>query len=142
MLNIKRLSYSDCEIIMNAAVARSIKVGTPKDIAIVDESGNLLQFKRMDGAKFSASEIAINKAFTSAGGGRATREYKEVAGPGGPAFGIHTQLGGRFTILGGGIPIVVEGEIVGAIGVSSGAATEDHDVAQAGIDAFMEALGS
>lgn len=142
MLNIKRLSHADCDVIMDAAVAKSVEVGTPKDIAIVDESGHLLQFKRMDGAKFSASEIAINKAFTSAGGGRATREYKDVAGPGGPAFGLHTQLGGRFTIIGGGIPIVVDGEIVGAIGVSSGAAAEDHDVAQAGIDAFLATLGT
>ena len=140
MLTVKRLSMADCDTIMAAAVAKAHEVGTPKDIAIVDESGHLLAFKRMDGAKFSAVDIAINTAFTSAGGGRATKDYKDVAGPGGSAFGIHTQLGGRFTIIGGGIPIVVDGEIVGAVGVSSGAAAEDHDVAQAGIDAFTATL--
>lgn len=140
MLTIKRLSHADCDTIMAAAVAKANEVGTPKDIAIVDESGNLLQFKRMDGAKFSSAEIAINKAFTSAGGGRATRDYHAVAGPTGPAFGLHTQLGGRFTIIGGGIPVIVDDEIIGAVGVSSGAAAEDHDVAQAGIDAFMATL--
>lgn len=140
MQTIKRLSLDDARVIMAAAEAKADEIGVPRDIAIVDESGYLIAFHRQDGAKFSAIELAVNKAFTSAGGGRATREYKEVAGPGGPAFGLHTTLGGRFTIIGGGIPIKVDGQIVGAIGVSSGAATEDHDIAQAGVDAFMATL--
>lgn len=140
MLNIKRLSLADAKVITAACEAKAIEVGTPKDIAIVDESGHLILFTRMDGAKFSAIDIAIDKAFTSAGGGRATREYKDVAGAGGPAFGLNTLLGGRFCIIGGGMPIVVDGQIVGAVGVSSGAATEDHDVAEAGIKAFLSNL--
>ncbi len=140
MLNIKRLSLAEAKLIMAACEQKAREVGTPKDIAIVDESGYLILFTRMDGAKFSAVEIAIDKAFTSAGGGRATREYKEVAGAGGPAFGLNTLLQGRFCIIGGGMPIVVDGQIVGAVGVSSGAATEDHDVAEAGIQAFLASL--
>ncbi len=140
MLTIKRLSLADAELILDACASKAREVGTPKDMAVVDESGYLIAFRRMDGAKFSAVEIAINKAFTSAGGGRATREYKEVAGPGGPAFGIHTQLQGRFCILGGGIPVVVDGQIIGAVGISSGAATEDHTVAEAGVQAFLASL--
>lgn len=137
MLTVKRLSLSDAELILDACQKKAVEVGTPKDIAVVDESGHLIAFRRMDGAKYSSVEIAINKAFTSSGGGRATRDYKAVAGPGGAAFGLHTQFQGRFTILGGGIPVVVDGAIVGAVGVSSGAADEDHAVAEAGIAAFM-----
>jgi uncharacterized protein GlcG (DUF336 family) len=137
MLTIKRLSLTDAKTIADACEAKAREVGTPKDIAIVDESGHLIEFRRMDGAKFSSVEIAINKAFTSAGGGRATKDYKEIAGPGGAAFGLHTQFQGRFTILGGGVPVVVDGQIVGAVGISSGAAAEDHLVAEAGIAAFL-----
>lgn len=140
MLNIKRLSLGDAKTILAAAEKKAEELGVPQDIAVVDESGYLIAFTRMDGAKFSAIEIAVNKAFTSAGGRRATRDYKEMAGAGGPAFGLHTQLGGRFTIIGGGVPIVVEGQVVGAVGVSSGSAVQDHDVAEAGIAAFMATL--
>lgn len=141
MLTIKRLSLADAKTIADACEAKAKEVGTPKDIAIVDESGYLIEFRRMDGAKFSSIDIAINKAFTSSGGGRATKDYKEIAGPGGAAFGLHTQFQGRFTILGGGIPVVVDGQIVGAVGISSGAAAEDHLVAEAGIAAFMAVKG-
>ena len=137
MLTIKRLSLADAQIILDACQRKAVEVGVPKDMAVVDESGHLIAFRRMDGAKFSSVEIAINKAFTSSGGGRATRDYKAVAGAGGAAFGLHTQFQGRFTILGGGIPVIVDGQIVGAVGISSGAADEDHAVGEAGIAAFM-----
>jgi uncharacterized protein GlcG (DUF336 family) len=140
MLTVRRLSLEDAKTILEAAERKATEIGVPQDIAVVDESGYLLTFSRMDGAKFSAIEIAINKALTSAGGRRATREYKEVAGPNGPAFGLHTQLGGRFTIVGGGIPVVVDGQVVGAVGVSSGSAAQDHEVADAGIAAFLATL--
>jgi len=142
MLTIKRLSLVDANLILDACEHKAREVGTPKDIAVVDESGYLIAFRRMDGAKFSAIEIAINKAFTSSGGGRATREYKEVAGAGGPAFGLNTLLQGRFCIIGGGVPIVVDEQIVGAVGISSGAAGEDHVVAEAGVQAFLDGLKS
>lgn len=142
MLTIKRLSLADAETILDAAQAKAEELKVPQDIAVVDESGYLIAFRRMDGAKFSAVEIAVNKAFTSAGGRRATREYKEVAGPTGPAFGLHTQIQGRFTIIGGGIPVVVDGNVIGAVGVSSGSAVQDHEVAAAGIDAFMSSVAA
>lgn len=137
MLTVKRLSLADAQLILDGCQKKAVEVGTPKDMAVVDESGHLIAFRRMDGAKFSSVEIAINKAFTSSGGGRATRDYKTIAGAGGAAFGLHTQFQGRFTILGGGVPVVVDGQIVGAVGISSGAADEDHAVAEAGIAAFM-----
>lgn len=137
MLTVKRLSLADAQLILDGCQKKAVEVGTPKDMAVVDEGGHLIAFRRMDGAKFSSVEIAINKAFTSSGGGRATRDYKTIAGAGGAAFGLHTQFQGRFTILGGGVPVVVDGQIVGAVGISSGAADEDHAVAEAGIAAFM-----
>jgi uncharacterized protein GlcG (DUF336 family) len=93
-------------------------------------------FHRMDGAWVASIDIAIDKAFTSAGRGLTTREIGEMAQPGEPLFGINTTNGGRIVIFAGGIPLTRDGEVVGAIGVSGGAVDEDHEVAEAGVAAF------
>jgi uncharacterized protein GlcG (DUF336 family) len=110
------------------------------DIAIVDDGGHLLLFERMDGAKITSIQVAMDKAFTAAGTRRPTHEYAAVAGVGGPAFGIHVSHQGRFSIVGGGVPIFVDGRIVGAVGCSSGSAEQDREVAEAGIQAFRNGL--
>lgn len=97
-------------------------------------------FYRMDKAKITSIDVAINKAFTAAGARKGTHEYAEVAGAGGPAFGIHVSNPGRFMIFGGGLPIFVDGHIVGGVGCSSGSVDEDRIVAQAGIDALLKHL--
>lgn len=135
-----KLTAEGASVILAAAKARSGAIGVPMDIAVVDESGVLLAFARMDGAKVTSVDIAINKAFTAAGTRRGTHEYAQVAGAGGPAFGIFTSNGGRFTIFGGGLPIQVDGQTIGGVGCSSGTADQDRDVAQAGIDALLAQL--
>lgn len=60
--------------------------------------------------------------------------------PGGPGFGINNTNGGRFNIIGGGVPVVVDGQVVGAIGVSTGTPAQDEEVANAGVFAFEESL--
>ena len=120
-----------------AAEQKAMQIGVPMDIAIADEGGNLLLFERMDGAKITGIDIAINKAFTAACSRRGTHEYAEMASPGKPAFGIHVSNQGRFIIFGGGLPITINGEVVGGIGCSSGTAEQDRQVAQAGIEALQ-----
>jgi len=93
-------------------------------------------FQRMDGAWVASIDIAIDKAFTSAGRGLTTREIGEMAQPGQPLFGINTTNGGRIVIFAGGIPLMHDDEVVGAIGVSGGTVDEDHEVAEAGVAAF------
>ena len=137
MLRIKRISLEIAETVIGAAMQHALAIGVPENIAVVDESGNLVAFKRMDGAKFLATEIAINKAFTSAGSRKPTSELSVTTLPGAPAFGIQTQHDGRFITVAGGFPLQVDGAVVGAIGVSSGSAGEDHAVAEAGLVAFV-----
>lgn len=108
------------------------------NIAIVDASLYLLHFERMPGAKLTSVDIAINKAFTAAGHKAPTSVYKENVWPGGPAFGLNNSNNGRFMYVAGGIPIVVDGEVVGAIGCSTGTPAQDTEVAQAGVDAVNE----
>lgn len=89
----------------------------------------------MPQAKLTSVDIAINKAFTAAGHKLPTANYtgKNFL-PGGPAYGIHNSNGGRFTLIPGGIPITIDGQVVGAVGVSTGTPAQDVEVAQAGID--------
>lgn len=90
----------------------------------------------MPTAKLTSIQIAIDKAFTAAGHRVPTSTYQGKNWlPGGPAYGIHNSNGGRFMLIGGGIPIEIDGAIVGAIGVSTGTPAQDIEVATAGVDA-------
>lgn len=137
MLTINRLSQADAQILIAGARQKSQEIGVPMCIAITDESGNLIAFERMDGGKAHSITVAIDKAFTAGASRKATHEYNAVNTPGSLAFGIHTECGGRISTVGGGIPVVVDGDYVGGIGVSSGSPQQDMDCAQAGIDSFL-----
>lgn len=137
MITTLKLTLEDVKIILDASEKKAKQIGVDMDVAVVDDGGNLLGFHRMEKAKITSIQIAIDKAFTAAGARKATHEYTQVASPGGMAFGIHTSNGGRFMVFGGGLPIFVEGQIVGGVGCSSGTPDQDREVAQAGIDAFL-----
>ncbi|SHK86748.1 ATP:cob(I)alamin adenosyltransferase [Roseovarius marisflavi] len=139
MMTIKRLDLGDAGVLLAGARARAAEIGVPMCIAITDEGGNLVAFERMDGGKVTSITIAIDKSFTASGAKKATHEYGEVSQPGEPVYGIASAIGGRLMVVGGGLPVVVDGDVVGGIGVSSGTPAQDRDVAQAGIDAFLAA---
>lgn len=137
MLTIKRLSHAEAQAMLGAAEAKARGMGVPQCIAVADESGNLIAFSRMDGGKVSSISIAIDKAFTAAAARNPTEHYNKLCQPGSPTFGIHVTNNGHFCIIGGGLPVVVDGQVVGGIGVSSGTPAQDIEVAQAGVDAVM-----
>ncbi len=132
-----KLTLSDAKIVLEGSEAKAKEIGVDMDIAVVDDGGHLLAFVRMDGARLTSIDVAINKAFTAAGARRGTHEYAAIAGAGGPAFGMHASNQGRFMIVGGGLPIFYNGIIAGGVGCSSGSPDQDREVAQAGIDRLM-----
>lgn len=138
MLKINRLSVQEARILVDGATQICMQMNLPQCIAVTDESGNLLTFDRMDGGKVSSISIAIDKAFTAAVAKKGTHIYNELCQPGKPTFGIHITNGGHFCIIGGGLPVTVNGEIVGGIGISSGTAEQDVQVAQAALDYFYQ----
>lgn len=140
MLTIKRLDQSDAQVLIAGARAKAVEIGVPMCIAITDESGQLIAFERMDGGKVTSTTIAIDKAFTAAAARKATHEYGESSQPGKPAFGIHSAISGRLMIVGGGLPVIVDGDVVGGIGLSSGTPAQDMQCAQAGLDHFLASL--
>ncbi|MGH3367209.1 MAG: GlcG/HbpS family heme-binding protein [Nocardioidaceae bacterium] len=136
MLTVNRLSCDDADVLLDGARAASTEMGIAMCIAVTDESGNLILFERMDGAKISSIATAIDKAFTGAAARRGTHVYNQLCVPGEPTYGIHNTNGGRFSVIGGGLPVEVDGEVVGGVGISSGTAEEDLVVAQAAVDHF------
>ncbi|EMP55270.1 glcG protein [Marinobacter santoriniensis NKSG1] len=136
MLTINRLDLAEARILIEGAAQKAREIGVPMCIAVVDESGNVIAFERMDGGKITSVTIAQDKAFTAAAAKKATHEYNKVNTPGSLAFGIHTEVGGRISSVGGGLPVIVDGEVVGGIGISSGTPQQDMDCAQAGLDYF------
>jgi len=140
MIMAPRLTLDDARLVLDGAEKRAREIGVDMDIAVVDDGGHLLAFIRMDKARVTSIDVAINKAFTAACARRATHEYAAVAGAGGPAFGMHASNQGRFMIVGGGLPIFVKEMIAGGVGCSSGSPDQDRDVAQAGIDNLLRAL--
>jgi len=135
--NSPRLTLQGARLIMAAAARKAATIGVPMDIAVVDDGGHLLVFNRMDGAKLSSIDISVSKAWTAACARRATHEYAEIASPGKPAYGIHVSNSGRFMIVGGGLPISLDGHVVGGIGCSSGTVHQDREVAMAGVQALL-----
>jgi uncharacterized protein GlcG (DUF336 family) len=133
MLHIQRLSADEAGVALQAAREEAIRIGVPMCIAIVDESGLLIAFERMDGGKAHSVQVAIDKAFTAASARKPTHEYNAACVPGNLVFGIHTALGGRLCVVGGGYPIIVDGVTVGGIGASSGASEQDMACAEAGV---------
>ncbi|MHB1431854.1 MAG: GlcG/HbpS family heme-binding protein [Streptosporangiaceae bacterium] len=118
---------------IEAAERKAAEMGQPFVIAIVDDSGVLKAFSRMDGAPLLSVQVAQDKAYTAAGFGMATDAWHEFVKDDPPlAMGATTGID-RLVVFGGGYPISIDGAIVGAIGVSGGHYSQDMQVAQAGL---------
>jgi uncharacterized protein GlcG (DUF336 family) len=139
--SVPTLTLEGARIALAAAETRSKEIKIPMNIAIVDNACHLLAFVRMEGAKYTSINIAIDKAYTAAGHRAPTSVYKDAVWPGGPAYGINHSNGGRFMTIAGGIPIVKDGEVVGAIGCSTGLPSQDEDVAKSGVEAVQKSFG-
>ena len=126
------LNASDARLLLDAARHHALSIGVPENIAIVDAGGRLLSFLRMDGAKFHSIETAMAKAHSAASTGQPTGGAPVEVGI---MVGLATR--GSFTNMPGGLPVIVDDEVVGAIGIGSGTPEQDIEVAQAALDALM-----
>ena len=133
MKNKAYLEISDIKSIASAAEAEALKNHWAVSIAIVDDGGHLLWFQRLDGAAPISSHIAPAKAHTAAVGRRETKVYEDMINAGRYSFLSATLIHG---MLEGGIPIVKDGETLGAIGVSGVKSSEDAQIAKAGLAAI------
>ena len=126
------LTLDDARTVAAAAEAEALKNGWAVCIAIVDDGGPLLWLQRLDGAAPISAEIAPAKARTAALGRRESKAYEDMINGGRVSF-LSAPLHG---MLEGGVPIVVDGQHVGAVGVSGVKSTEDAQIGRAGIAAL------
>jgi uncharacterized protein GlcG (DUF336 family) len=131
------LTLEDAKRMLSAAEAKAVGFEIPYNIAVVDASGHLLAFLRQDGALIGSIDLAIGKAVTARLFDKTTEYLAELAAPGRPLFGIAQSNSGKVIIFGGGIPVIVDGNVIGAVGASAGTIGQDIAVAQAAVDALM-----
>ena len=133
----QELTHAAAMVVLQGAIAKAEAMQVPQCIAVVDTGGNLLAFIRMDGAKVLSQLSATQKAITAA---------SSRVNTGGVPAEVETKLalatGGLLTNLKGGLPIVMDGHLVGAVGVGSGTGDQDVEVGMAGIAALQAAIAA
>jgi glc operon protein GlcG len=117
--------------VMAAAVAEAVKHGWPMSIAIVDSTAHLVLFERLDQGQYGSIAIAISKAETAVNFRRSTKVFEDAIAAGG--LGMRLATVDSMTALEGGLPLLLDGQVVGAIGASGMQSTQDGQVAQAGL---------
>lgn len=127
------LEATDVKLVAAAAEAEALKNSWAVTIAIVDDGGHLLWLQRLDGAPAISSHIAPAKAHTSALGRRESKGYEDVINQGRVSFLSAPEIKG---MLEGGVPIMKDGQCIGALGVSGVKSSEDAQIARAGIAAL------
>jgi uncharacterized protein GlcG (DUF336 family) len=127
------LELADIKKIAAAAEAEALKHAWPVTIAIVDDGGHLLWLQRLDGAAPVSAHIAPAKAHTAAMGRRESKIYEDMINAGRYSFMSAPAIE---ALLEGGVPIIKDGHVIGAVGVSGVKSNEDAQIAKAGIAAL------
>jgi glc operon protein GlcG len=130
------ITLQQAKEVVAGAEAEAQRNNWPVVIVIVDTGGNLVMLQRLDNAQFGSLEVARQKAWSAAAFRRPTKAFEEAIAGGGAGLRILSLEGA--TPLEGGIPIPVDGQIVGAIGVSGVTSQQDAQIAQAGIDSLTK----
>jgi uncharacterized protein GlcG (DUF336 family) len=131
----RSISSEAAQRAIEAAESKAREMGTPMVIAVVDESGVLKAFSRMDGAPLLSVDVAKDKAYTAVAFGIPTHEWFNFIKEDPPLLHGITKTP-RLIVFGGGYPLKADGQIVGGIGTSGGHYTHDMQVAEAGVAAF------
>ncbi|MGE3317343.1 MAG: heme-binding protein [Planctomycetaceae bacterium] len=140
------LNLGGAELVLAAAQKKAAAMNVKVNIAIVDNGGHLLTFARMDGARPASGYTAMTKAISAA---TFRQESGTVPPNAEPDVLLNLSLqnaaaasGAKVTTLKGGVPIVIEGQVIGAVGVGGATGAQDAEVAKAGIDALYRELGT
>ena len=118
---------------LSAAIAEARKQSLPMAVAVVDTAGQLVAFERLDNTQTASTAIAQDKAVSAAMYRRPSKVFQDLVAGGGVGLRVLTLRGA--IAVEGGLPITVDGKIVGAIGVSGGSSEQDGVIAKAGLDA-------
>lgn len=132
-LKVNKITLKMAKEILEKAEKKAESINVPVVIAIVDDGGNLIAQHRMDNSILISITVAFNKAYTAIALKMPTEKLHDLVLPGKPLYGLENIGDGKLCIIGGGIPIISNGNIIGAIGVSGGSVDEDIQIAQAAL---------
>jgi glc operon protein GlcG len=140
-----RLGLAGARLIATAALLKARELGLKLNVAVVDDGGHLLVFERMDGARPASVYTAITKATSAATFRQATGPIASATSASDPLLNISLQTaatasGGKITALQGGVPVVFEGQTIGAVGIAGGKGEEDALVARSAVETFLHEL--
>lgn len=135
--NTKKLTLKAARLMGDKALAKCEEIGKAFVFTVVDAGGNVLYIQRMEDAFFSSVGIATDKAFTAAAVKKGTHVLTDIVKPEKDLFGLNHTNNGRMVTFGGGLPVIVDGEVIGGVGVSGGSVEEDMAVAQAALDVLQ-----
>lgn len=124
---------------IEAGLKKAAEIKSPSSIAIVDGGRNLAGFVRMEAALLASIEISQAKAYTSRSLNMKTGDIMPLVQPGGPLYGMEHSHRLPLVVFGGGVPITVNGEVVGAVGVAGGMPNDDEAIATAAAEAIAAA---
>jgi uncharacterized protein GlcG (DUF336 family) len=131
----KCLELEDAQGALAAGLEKSRELGIPMSLAVVDEAGTQRLLARMDGASLLSLDVALRKAYTSAVSGYPTGDFFEAVS-GEPSLLAGLAHRPDLALFAGGIPVLADGEVIGAVGVSGGHYTDDHAVASAMLESL------
>jgi uncharacterized protein GlcG (DUF336 family) len=119
--------------VADRVAAESVKNKVPVAVCVIDIHGNLVLQHRMTGAPVFSLELSERKAYTSALVGVRTADLVPLVQPGQPLFPLLSVAGGRYSAMGGGVPLMSEGQVVGGVGVSGGTTEQDIAIVEAAV---------
>ncbi|MDL2407754.1 heme-binding protein [Rhizobium calliandrae] len=131
------LTLEDAKKMLSAAEAMAATFGIAYNVAVVDDGGHLIAFYRQDDALIGSIDLAIKKAVTARLFDKTTSFLSTLSQPGSPLYGIQQSNEGNVVIFGGGIPVVRDGKIIGAVGASAGTVEQDIAVVEAAAAALQ-----
>jgi uncharacterized protein GlcG (DUF336 family) len=126
------VSNEQAHKVVNAAIAEARKQGFTMAVAVVDTSGQLVMFEKIDGTQTGSINVSQDKAASAALYKRPTKAFQDAVAGGGAGLRVLTLRGAN--AVEGGLPLLVDGKIIGAVGVSGGSSDQDGVIAKAGAD--------
>jgi uncharacterized protein GlcG (DUF336 family) len=133
---VRALSYAEARALLDAALEKAVEISVPASVAVLDATREVVAFARQDRAPVLTGEVATAKAFTAASLRQPSGDLAEATSPGGPFAGLAHGTTRALITFAGGFPLMIDGEVVGAVGASGGSLEEDEAIARAAVALF------